>query len=93
MPWNWWKTLHEPYCTLFQCVSSKYVHECHVVCFMVRVMDLGKNLLVCFSSMIVREFMLSLLQAGSDFVFLIGVHVSVGLIASWWLKFMIVLYL
>lgn len=33
--------------------------------------------------------MLSLLQAGSGFIFLMGVYVLVGLTTFWWLKFMI----
>lgn len=56
-----------------------------MLCFVVIVMDLGKKLLVCFSSVVVREFMLSLLQADSGFIFL----VSVDLIACWLLKFII----
>lgn len=71
------------------CDIKKHLHGCHVVCFVVIVMDLGKKLLVCFSSVVVREFVLSLLQADSGFIFLVGVHVSVGLIACWLLKFII----
>lgn len=61
------------------CDINKNVYGCHVECFVVRVMDLGKNLLVCFSSMVARAFMLSLLQEGSGFIFLIGVELT----ASW----------